>query len=182
MGFAIAQPILRTGGNALGPGRGRASARPLAASQGSLVRNEANRARVMGYALSRAALAPQLTDRAVCEPPQIPLAVLSQSREAPGQPGAQFIAIVVRKLGISSDKLPRLVERGIDEFSDSRVETCLRWHRLLPYTFGFLSHEKPCQSSTEAHAALPNIAAPPAILISNSNFECLKVRCSVGLA
>jgi hypothetical protein len=35
-------------------------------------------------ALSRAALAPQLTDRPVCEPPQIPLAVLSQSREAPG--------------------------------------------------------------------------------------------------
>jgi hypothetical protein len=27
--------------------------------------------------------------------------------------------------------------------------------------FDFLSHEKPCQSSTEAHAALPNIAAPP---------------------
>src|SRR5262245_25123535 len=35
-------------------------------------------------ALSRAALAPQLTDRAVCEPPQIPLAILGQSREAPG--------------------------------------------------------------------------------------------------
>ena len=34
--------------------------------------------------LGRAALAPQLSDRPVCEPPQVPLAVLSQSREASG--------------------------------------------------------------------------------------------------
>jgi hypothetical protein len=86
----------------------------------------------------------------------------------------------VRKLGIGSDELPRLDERGIDEFSDFRVETCLPWHQLLPYTFDFLSHEKPCQSSTEAHAALPNIAAPPCglcrIVISNGP----EVRCSGG--
>src|SRR5262245_43704536 len=104
------------------PGRARASSRPLAASQGWVERlcetKRIARGRRVSLplepscestcsdALSRAALAPQLTDRPVCEPPQIPLAVLSQSREAPGQPGAQLIAIVVRKLGIGSDELP----------------------------------------------------------------------------
>src|SRR5262245_36764385 len=126
-------------------------------------------------ALSRAALAPQLTDRAVGEPPQIPLAILSQSREAPGQPGAQFIAIVVRKLGIGSDELPRLVERGIDEFSDSRVETCLRWHRLLPYTclifYLTRSRASPARKLMLRCRILLHRRAWQVVLISNSDFE-----------
>jgi hypothetical protein len=61
----------------------------------ALVQNETNRTRgrcallsatnpFARMTLGRAALAPQLSDRPVCEPPQVPLAVLSQSREASG--------------------------------------------------------------------------------------------------
>src|SRR5262245_42083016 len=55
---------------------------PTCSSNACAKRNESRRPAIA--ALGRAALAPQLTDRPVCEPPQITLAVPSQAREAPG--------------------------------------------------------------------------------------------------
>jgi hypothetical protein len=51
-------------------------------------------------------LAPQLTDRAIGEPPYVPLTILSQPGQALGQARAHFLQITVRKFWIGPDKLP----------------------------------------------------------------------------
>jgi hypothetical protein len=64
------------------------------------------RSAIVEPALGCLSFAPQLTDRAVCQPPDIALPIARQSRQVLSQAGAHFIAITVRKVRVGPHELP----------------------------------------------------------------------------
>ena len=56
--------------------------------------------------MSGASFAPQLTNGGVSEPPHIPFAVLSQTRQPVSEPRAHLLRIIVREFRVGFDEWP----------------------------------------------------------------------------